>query len=326
MRSTLRQQPIASQVYDTYWQFAAKRQEIFHRRVRGETAPWTDDPVLSNHRFTNPYRAADRVSQYLIRHVAYSGSQEPEEIIFRVLLFKLFNRISTWELLSKSVGPLTTFEFDVKRYDQVLSRALERGERVYSAAYIMPAASPNAIRKHQTHLELLRIVLDKCFLKRLLDTQSMKEAFLLLQSIRGIGTFLAYQLVTDLNYTSVFNFSEMEFVMAGPGSRSGIKKCFADTGNYSDEDIIRYVVDRQAEEFSTRNLAFQDLWGRPLQLIDCQNLFCEVDKYARLVHPEVKGIGERTRIKQKFSPMPDQLEVWFPPKWEINSKLPKPKN
>ena len=27
---------------------------------------------------------------------------------------------------------------------------------------------------------------------------------------------------------------------------------------------------------------FRDLWGRPLQLIGCQNLFCEVDKYARV--------------------------------------------
>ena len=34
-------------------------------------------------------------------------------------------------------------------------------------------------------------------------------------------------------------------------------------------------------------LDFQNLWGRRLQLIDCQNLFCEVDKYSRVypAHP-----------------------------------------
>ena len=41
------------------------------RRLAGSPPPWTDDPVICTHRFTNAYRAADRVSQYLIRYVLY---------------------------------------------------------------------------------------------------------------------------------------------------------------------------------------------------------------------------------------------------------------
>src|SRR5215831_14462254 len=84
-------------VYDTYWQFAAKRQDLFMRRVVGAPAPWTDDPVLASYRFTNVYRAADRVSQYLIRHILYKGLQTEDEIFFRAILFKMFNRIETWK-------------------------------------------------------------------------------------------------------------------------------------------------------------------------------------------------------------------------------------
>jgi hypothetical protein len=317
-----RRPPIPTSVYDTYWRFAAHRQEIFHRRVRGEPGPWTTDPVLSVHRFTNPYRAADRVSQYLIRHVAYNGDQSSEEIVFRVVLFKLFNRIATWELLSDAFGPLTARQFSVERYDSVLSAAFGRGERLYSAAYIMPAASREATRKHRTHLELVRVMLDESLPQRLAGAGSMQEAFLALMAYRGIGAFLAYQLVTDLNYTMVLNFSEMDFVMAGPGARSGMRKCFSDPGDYDDEDLVRYVAGRQTDEFAARELEFEDLWGRPLQLIDCQNLFCEVDKYARVAHPEVEGIGQRTRIKQKFRPTADPVEVWFPPKWGLNDRLP----
>src|SRR5690349_12726961 len=65
-------------VYDTYWRFAASRQAMFMKRVAGERPPWTDDPVLASHRFTNVYRAADRVSQYLIRYVLYRGPQTEE--------------------------------------------------------------------------------------------------------------------------------------------------------------------------------------------------------------------------------------------------------
>ena len=53
-------------VFETYWRFAAERQAIFFRRVREEKGPWTADPVLMTYKFTNPYRASDRVSQFLI--------------------------------------------------------------------------------------------------------------------------------------------------------------------------------------------------------------------------------------------------------------------
>jgi hypothetical protein len=317
-----RRAPKPSAVYDTYWRFAARRQDIFHRRVRGEPAPWTTDPVLTVHRFTNAYRASDRVSQYLIRHVAYEGDQTPEEVVFRVLLFKLFNRIGTWELLSDALGPPRADSFDVDRCDRVLSAAFEQGERLYSAAYIMPAASRSSRRKHRTHLELVLAMLREGLPQRLTSASSMDEAFRLLLGYGGIGPFLAYQLVTDLNYAAVLDFSEMEFVMAGPGARSGLRKCFTEPGDYDDEDLIRLVAERQADEFAARGLDFEDLWGRPLQLIDCQNLFCEVDKYARVAHPQAEGIGRRTRIKQKFRALAAPLPMWFPPKWGLNDRLP----
>jgi hypothetical protein len=110
--------------------------------------------------------------------------------------------------------------------------------------------------------------------------------------------------------------------MPGPGARSGIRKCFADYGDYDEADLIRLVADSQEEEFVRRGIVFQDLWGRPLQLIDCQNLFCEVDKYARVVHPEVSGVGGRSRIKQRFQAVENPVDVWFPPKWGLNERLP----
>src|SRR2546427_9754394 len=88
-----------SVVYDTFWRFAAERQRIFFARLEGQPAPWTSDPILREHKFTNAYRASDRVSQYLIRHVIYSGRRDLKEVFFRVVLFKLFNKIETWELL-----------------------------------------------------------------------------------------------------------------------------------------------------------------------------------------------------------------------------------
>src|SRR5829696_7644509 len=53
-------------VFETYWRFAAERQAVYLARLRRAPLPWTDDEVLQAHRFTNVFRASDRVSQYLI--------------------------------------------------------------------------------------------------------------------------------------------------------------------------------------------------------------------------------------------------------------------
>lgn len=310
-------------VYDTYWRFAAERQEIFFKRRMTGMPPWTSDPVLTEFKFTNAYRASDRVSQYLIQNVIYQGEESEEELFFRTILFKLFNKIETWELLQKTFGEVSYREFDFKAYDRVLGAALAKGDTIYSAAYIMPSGSSvfGTSKKHRAHLKLLELMMTDEVALRIAEAKSMLEAFTLLRSYPTIGDFLAYQYVTDLNYSTLTNFSEMEFVIPGPGARSGISKCFESLGGLSESDIIRVVADRQSEEFERLGLKFKSLWGRSLQLIDCQNLFCEVDKYARVHHPEVPGNSQRTRIKQKFRPSSVPVDYWFPPKWGLNHRI-----
>jgi NTP pyrophosphatase (non-canonical NTP hydrolase) len=315
-----------SVVYNSYWRFAAERQNVFFKRLEHELPPWTEDPIIGVHKFTNPYRAADRVSQYLIRNVIYRSDlpDSVEEVVFRIFLFKLFNKIETWEMLERAIGPLVFAEFRFAAYDKVLERAMQRNQTIYSAAYIMPSGSSlGHFRKHRNHLTLIAMMMKNDLPARLADAKSMKEAFELILAYPTIGDFLAYQYVTDVNYSEVTNFSEMEFVVPGPGAIDGMRKCFIDTGGMSGPDVIRFMADRQEAEFERLNLSFRTLWGRKLQLIDCQNLFCETDKYARVAHPEAIGKTGRTRIKQKFKANNELIEYWFPPKWGINEKASK---
>lgn len=317
--------PTPSIVYDTYWRFAAERQKLYFSRLESKSGPWTQDPVLAAYKFTNAYRAADRVSQYLIRDVIYEGSFEAPDVAFRTLLFKLFNKIETWELLTTRFGALSLATFDVDRFDSLLSQALRSGMRIYSAAYIMPNAPrlKEGSYKHRTHLDLLQSVVKSGLLKQILDAGSMKEVYELLLSLPSIGPFLAYQYAVDLNYSAISDFSENEFVQPGPGALNGLAKCFSSLGDYSPAEAIHWVTVRQETEFKARDLEFKSLWGRPLQLIDCQNLFCEVDKYARVVHPEFSALTGRTRIKQKFSSHGDLPPPFFPPKWKLKIEPPK---
>jgi hypothetical protein len=305
-------------VFDGYWKFAHHRQEIFFKRVLGQLPPWTDDEILREHRFTNVYRAADRVSQYLIRHVLYEGPQDAEEIFFRALLFKFFNRIETWEALQHSVGPPELRSFDPVLYGRVLDGLLASGQRIYSAAYIMPSPAFGNARKHENHLALLEHMMRSGAPRRVSRAKSLEEVFGILRGYRSLGDFLAFQFTIDLNYSEMTDFQESEFVVAGPGARNGIRKCFADTAGLSEADIIRLVAELAEREFARQGLMFKTLWGRPLQLIDCQNVFCEVDKYARVAYPSAKGLTNRTRIKQRYFPKGATLQQWYPPKWKLS--------
>lgn len=305
-------------VFDSYWRFAAARQAVYTARLEGRGQPWTDDPILSRYRFTNCFRAADRVSQVLIADVIYRGSQEWEEVFFRTLLFKVFNKASTWALLEDALGAIRWDSYDYRSYDAVLSSAFARGERLYSAAYIVPPPQLGEERKHRNHLRLLEMMMVAGAPGRVLAAPTMRDAYEVLLAFPAIGPFLAYQYLIDLNYAAQMPFSEMDFVVPGPGAKDGIRKCFGRSADGIEADVIRYMADSQEEHFSRLGLSFGGLKGRRLQLIDCQNLFCEVDKYARVAHPEIAGISGRSRIKQAYRKDAAPITAWFPPKWGLN--------
>lgn len=305
-------------VFDTYWRFATARQRVYLARLGEASLPADQDPVLAQYRFTNCFRAADRVSQYLIGQVSYRGDQEWREVFFRTLLFKVFNKIQTWQLLEERLDEVTWREYEFWALDSVLSKAFEEGERLYSAAYITPPPALGEQRKHSNHLRLIELMMGQGAPERIQESISMREAYEVLLGFPAVGPFLAYQYLIDLNYAAQMPFSEMDFVVPGPGARDGIRKCFGRTADGLEAEVIRYMADTQHEHFDRLGLQFTGLRGRPLQLIDCQNLFCEIDKYSRVVHPEVVGISGRSRIKQLYRENAAPLTAWFPPKWGIN--------
>lgn len=312
-------------VYDTYWKFAAMRQEVFFNRMSRSDSPWTDDSIIQKYKFTNAYRASDRVSQYLIRHVIYENEHyTPEDQCFRILFFKLFNKIETWNYVKDALGEITYSSYNYDIYNDLLLKKIESKDKIYSAAYIMPSGKScfGFDKKHQNNLKLLEHMMQTGFSKKIAEAKSLKELYEVLLSYPTLGKFLAFQFAIDINYSELCDFSEMSFVIAGPGAQNGIKKCFGDLKGYKYEDIIKYVAVRQNEEFEKRGIHFKSLFGRELQLIDCQNLFCETDKYARVAHPDICGVNDRKRIKQQYLDRKlEKIDYFYPPKWGLNDKI-----
>jgi hypothetical protein len=188
---------------------------------------------------------------------------------------------------------------------------------IYSAAYVIPPPRLGLPRKHHNHLRLLTRMMDGGLAERVQAAGSLEEINDALRRYPSIGRFLAFQFTIDLNYGPTTGFDEDEFVVAGPGALDGISKCFGGGAKGLEGAVIRYMVDSQEEQFGRLGLAFNGLFGRRLHLIDCQNLFCEVGKYARVAYPSIKGVSGRSRIKQRFRPVAAPVSTFFPPKWNL---------
>ncbi len=315
---------VRQETFDTYWRFAALRQEVFFNKINNALPPWTNDSIIRSYKFCNAYRASDRVSQYLIKNVIYdeNRSKNEEEVLFRILLFKIFNKIETWKYLEEKIGNyITTSNFDFNLYSSILQEAMDSGYAIYTSAYMSCASKEFGYdKKHQNHLTLIhKMVVKDNIITRIIKVKSLEEVFNIIQQYPLLGKFMAYQLAIDINYSQIINFDENSFTVAGPGAERGISKCFIDTAGKTYTDIIYWMTENQEREFQRLGLNFQSLWGRPLQAIDCQNLFCETDKYCREAFPDLKS--NRKKIKSKFTSTPQPIDYFYPPKWNINDQV-----
>jgi hypothetical protein len=312
------------QVFDLYWQFAAERQRVFERRVAGDPPPWTQDPVLREYKFCNVFRAADRVSQYMIRDVCYHGEPvTPESRLFQIVAFRTFSRPATWEAAREFLGHYPDLaDLDSGAFTEALEHARRVTGGLYTSAFILCATDAyGQPAKHLNHAELWRhMFLTDDLAAKLLAGPALRETYELLHRYPLMGDFMSYQTAIDIGYSDLVTYGEDEYVVPGPGALRGIRKVFEDTAGLTPAQVICWMAGQQDEEFGRLGLDFGGLWGRPLQLIDTQNLFCETDKYCRVALPELASA--RSKIKARFTPAPEPVRLLFPPKWGINDLVP----
>ncbi len=259
------------------------------------------------------------MSQYLIRNVIYKdlGRYGPEDVLLRILVFKVFNRIETWNYLIKHTD-ITVDSFNVMKLSKALTFR-QQNYPIFSNAYMMSGCYSGYgenYSKHQVWLQMIEGEFIKGRgLQKVLAAKSMEEVYNQLRDYPLIGDFLAYQYTIDFNYSPFLNFDEDSFVKAGVGAVRGIKKCFLSYGHVY-EDAIYYIHDH-FEEMQKRYgyTDFRPLPGRNPKLIDLQNCFCETDKYLRVKMPELK-VGN-IRIKQHYKPSLEGIDYYFPDKWGI---------
>ncbi|KAJ4481024.1 hypothetical protein J3R30DRAFT_3287712 [Lentinula aciculospora] len=297
-------------VFDTFWRWCAERKSIDDRRRAGKPAPWTEDPIMQTKFFCNTYRVLDKTSQFIITKVIQEGSQKPVEIVFRVFLFNIFTKIETWQWLEQKLGTITWKDYNQESYIKVLEERA-RAHTLYTGAFQSPGPKWDFPETYKNHLLLLECFMNNDLAGKLQKFKSMEEGYAFIASFPSMGDFKSYQLLLNLSYSSVINFSGKDFVIPGIGAVSGLGKMFGKSiENVAKYDpniriaVIRYMMETQQQHFHRLGLEFSGLGPNhlPMELADIEHAICEVDKYARKAHPWIadKKNG-RSELRRKWT-------------------------
>lgn len=311
------------QVLD-FWRFVAARQDMFVRRVlRREPPPWTKDPVLAGHYFTNVYRELDRGTRYLLKHIlpyADKSDDAPRDVLFSVIVYRFFNHIPTYEILCAEVCEeplLRRRSWDPDKAIAVLSRYQKEGERIFTGAYMINATGAEGPGSKVPlvigRIEVARADLDSIYVD-MLQPGSMEKAHARLTAVPGISGFNAYEMVIDLCYgNAVLPWHENDWVHPGPGAIWGLEHLLADhhkpIRKPLAQEAIEYLRKFQAHYLRMAGVVLQ---GPPLTLRNVEHSLCEFQKYRK---GQTKGRTKRTYkyVNPDLSPwdsLPEEFARW----------------
>jgi hypothetical protein len=308
-------QPANDDVYELYWYFAYERFMILKRRLAGQPAPWTDDPILQTFKFCNTFRSMDYVSQDLLREIALQPDN-PSDDVFRTLLYRFFSKPETYRHICQKLSRAPRID-DLRssRIDDILDERKANGNTLYTNAFILASSRSLGVElKHRMQLEVLR----QMFLRDEMDQQvlslrAMEELCNILQLYPLIGPFMAYQFAQDVCYLPWVAIDPNTYTIAGPGAIRGIHKIYPGAQKDSFSKIIIHMYTTQQSEFKRLGYDFyQQTGGMTLSLGDCQGLFCELDKYCRVARPDL--LSNRKKVKTTFEPSHTILQIVTPPK------------
>ena len=262
--------------------FIIERHKIYLRKTADKPKPWTEDPILQKYKFCAVYRELDKTTVWLTENWRRPHEDDPD-LWFAMLVARLINWPPTLAELGYPVP------WSPERFAQVLQVRAERGEKVYSNAYMITTCKTKMSKVDYNIARLSRIWAEREAL-RPVPGEALEAFAARLSTSYGVGSFLTGQVVADIKYAPAYLSAPdwHRFVLSGSGSRRGLSRLLGRAD-------VQKTWQWEEKEWRTLVLALQDKvnaalpkgW-EPLHAQDLQNCLCEFDKYMRVKEPTQK--------------------------------------
>ena len=277
-----------------YFRTARDRYNAFAMRSAGQPRPWSEDPIFQHYRFCNVYREDDKVTIWLRENWREPYADHPN-LPFAMALARLIN----WPPTLEEIG--FPKRWNPSRVEDILHERKIGGEKVYTGAYLLGAVPQGVPRQ----VYLVEDVLSPLYrnLKAYgnhpeygLHRCSLSQAWDYFRGFRGIGDFLAYEIVSDLRHTKYLcNAPDiMKWANAGPGALRGLTRLWGHQPKtqhiqgHSFPKKFALEAMQQLLNASRINIPkFMPKW----EMREVEHWLCEFDKYERI--SQGQGVLER---------------------------------
>lgn len=206
-----------------YW--INERHRIYMAKAAGQPWPWTSDPILQKYKFTNAFRELDKTTVWMRQHLtSCRPSADPALMMFNCCVFRMFGTME----FSKELGWVA--EWQPERVKKLARDMMDSNKKVFTGAYII---TNQGLRepKEQVVVDyfLTPIWNDREIITNImLKVNTLENAHKVLSPYKGWGGggFMAYEVVTDLNHTSVLPHAtdRYSWANAGPGAKRGLNR------------------------------------------------------------------------------------------------------
>lgn len=271
--------------------FVNERWAIHQRRLAGKPAPWTKDEILRTYRFCNVRREDDRVTIWVSEHLR-SHVTDPD-LWFAAYIARVFNRPSTLA----AIGYPSPWKQSRTRVQRALDKLRQQDSRIFNAAYIV-STNGSPLMKVDFYIAMFDALWTLRTDLRPRDGELLKDFHKRLMRVRGIGSFMAGQVIADMKYFAPLDKAGdwRTFAASGPGSRRGLNWVCGNPVHQHWTENFWHDTLMQLRAVSLTELP-RELAGLDAQ--NLQNCLCEFSKYCKVKH-------EGKRAKQLFKPSEEE--------------------
>lgn len=290
-----------------YLHYIVERQEVLKKRQQGLPYPWTEDEIIRNNSFTNNHRFNDRYSRYVLKEIINDNNSSLSDRIYKSLLSRIYNCQGFCELVNISNPDFWNQDIVNENVKKLEDTEIKDGQ-IYTKAYrciqmksCYKKLYPN--NHHKSHVLLYINDLKKEFgdsVSNIFINCNAKECYeWIVENMLGVGKFIGYQIFCDLSYFKEIPFSDKYFTVAGPGCLTGLSYLYEDWDNLTAEELLwwhRNHLEGWLKNYY--NLTYNELFDNELEenryfeLQECENSFCEYQKYVNLME------GHQWRIRK----------------------------
>ena len=273
---------------ERFFGFMQERHTIYEKRKRGAPFPWTNDEILQKYSFCNVYRELDKVTIWI-----RENWKEPYELHPNLPFAMAVARQINWPETLEEIG--FPEEWEPERVKKIMQDRMDRGEKVYTGAYML-TGTLGGTKVEQTVDKILTPLYNN---PPEIIWDSLEKTWKNYLPYAGFSGFMAYEVVTDLRYTSHLCFAKdiTTLANAGPGAKRGLNRIHGRSLNQSikTKDSVREMKELLDVADNYYNRGIYSGYQQPFEMREIEHCLCEFDKYERV------RLGEgKPRAKYKY--------------------------